>query len=176
MRALYVHGFGGSANGESSKIVLKALKEAFPKENIELIAPAIPYMNPKEAVDFITSLSDKVDLVVASSLGAFYTSLVDNVKKLLINPAMPEDVKRISPDIPYKMFEELVCINNLREHKINDLKMNTYLMFGQNDEVLNNKSFYSDRYLESHIYNFNGMHRISEKDVRDLVHVLKDMQ
>lgn len=175
MKVLYVHGFGGSANGASSKIVLKALKEAFPDEHIEFNAPAIPYMDPVKAHDFIELNSRYVDLVIASSLGAFYASTVDSNRALLINPASPEDVKRVG-NIPNDMFLELKKLELYRNsHLDNDTIDNVYLMFGKNDEVLNNKEYYSNLYTDFNVYDFNGKHKLSDSDVEELITVLKDI-
>ena len=83
-KILYVHGLGGSGDGRVATILREHLGPDY-----EITAPEIP-IKPKEALDFINNMlkGDPYDLVVGSSLGAFYLMASGYLpKKFLINPA-----------------------------------------------------------------------------------------
>ncbi len=151
MKVLYVHGFGGSADGESSKLVKECLGKVF--AHFEFLAPQIPYLDPKKATKLISDLSEDCDLVVASSLGAFYTaSCSPGAYKILINPALPDNVKKIFPEMSDGYYNDLCAIKDRMEFVIdNDFRYETYLIFGTKDDVCSNEGYYSGLYWNSHI-------------------------
>lgn len=84
-KIVYIHGLGGAKEQSGT---YKALKENL--NDIIVLSPEVPH-NPMDAIKWIKEYLDKEkpDLVVAASLGAFYT-LCNNedYKTLIINPAM----------------------------------------------------------------------------------------
>ena len=83
-KVLYIHGLGGSGDGRVATLLRNNLTE------YRIIAPEIP-IEPKQALDFIRDIisKDEYDLVVGSSLGAYYLMYCGYMpKKLLINPAV----------------------------------------------------------------------------------------
>ena len=83
-KLLYVHGLGGSGDGRFATILRNNLR------GYEITAPEIP-IEPKQALDFIREMISKneYDLVVGSSLGAYYLMYCGYMpKKLLVNPAV----------------------------------------------------------------------------------------
>lgn len=148
-KVLYVHGFGGSGNGNSAQMIDKYLKETFPDKDIELIAPTIPYLDAKQSVKLIRDMSSEVDLVIASSLGAFYSSIAsDGIDKILINPALPKSVKKIYPEMSKEYADYLDKIEQYLELMVDkDLQNETYFIFGTEDDVCNNKDYYKDLYF-----------------------------
>lgn len=84
-KIVYIHGLGGAKEQSG---IFKALKENL--NDIIVLSPEVPH-NPNDAIKWIKEYLDKEnpDLVVAASLGAFYT-LCNNedYKTLIINPAM----------------------------------------------------------------------------------------
>ena len=75
-KIVYIHGLGGGKNGRVPKLIKKALGN-----NIDVFAPEIP-ISPKEAYQFVNDYINKEnpDLVIGSSLGAFYTLLLPILK------------------------------------------------------------------------------------------------
>lgn len=134
---LYIHGLGGTKDGRVASILRDTLGEDF---NID--APEIP-IDPKEAVSFIRNITfgSSYDMIVASSLGAFYSMFApSHIKKIMINPAIYADEyvdkyigkgtyyfngDRENGESTYKIDEDF--INSLRE-----LRHNVYL----DDETL----------------------------------------
>lgn len=95
MQLLYVHGLGGTKNGSTSQ----NLKDICEKNNITFHSFDVPF-KPKDAVAKIKDYvkENNIDVVVSSSLGAFYTLASSlefilskkkkrEVKFIVINPA-----------------------------------------------------------------------------------------
>ena len=81
---LNLHGF--ASTGNNSKY--KALKEAFPHENI--VSPTLP-IDPAEVIKVIDENIQEKMIVVGSSLGgfyAYYTSVIYRKHCILVNPSL----------------------------------------------------------------------------------------
>lgn len=157
MKILYVHGFLGHENGSASK----AIRELFP--NDEVYAPAIPFINPKEAVKFVEEKAKEYDLLIASSLGCLFSLRVRNIPKILINIAFKDTIDKIydeskkdNPNLPDKKWylQELESITPQhaweRNNKDVDIysQNNVYYIFGENDTIAQNDRNI-DRLIES---------------------------
>jgi len=87
-KAIYIHGLGGSGNGSSAKNVKKMLESVWPGE-YEFFAGTYNLLEPKQAFEQIQKDVKSADLVIASSLGAFYAvSVFVGTKILLLNPCL----------------------------------------------------------------------------------------
>ncbi len=86
MKLLYIHGLGSGVGSGSAVLLRKNFQDC------EVEVPEIP-IRPKEARDFIVNnfRGREYDLIVASSLGAFYSLLIPGAKKFLINPGIFAD-------------------------------------------------------------------------------------
>lgn len=83
-KCLYVHGFGGSGTGTSFKNVTKVLSGMYKVESttFDLTSPTKVYQEIKDMIK-------GKNLVIASSLGAFYVSSVaTDVPCILLNPCL----------------------------------------------------------------------------------------
>ena len=133
MKILYVHGFLGKANGESSKILKKIFNDS------EIDAPNIPFMNPEESVRLIRDLSPNYDLIIASSLGAFYSMQQSGTYKILINPAIPKDLVEINGQLDSEYIKKLEDQFSKFYSLVDfEQKNETYLLFGINDTIAKN--------------------------------------
>ncbi|MCR5288909.1 MAG: hypothetical protein K6E51_02825 [Treponema sp.] len=98
-KAIYIHGLGGSGNGSSAKNVKKMLESVWPGD-YDFSASTYNLLEPEEAFDQIQKDVKDADLVVASSLGAFYAVSVHVCTKiLLLNPCL--DPEKAIPKILY---------------------------------------------------------------------------
>lgn len=85
MNILYVYGYLGSPEGNTVRL----LREAFPDDTV--ICETYPQEDFNKAVSFLSRLVDekKIDVVMASSLGAFIALHLPNAPKaIVINPCM----------------------------------------------------------------------------------------
>ena len=97
---LYVHGYLGSGNGQSSKLVRGEFQaHGIP---VKLNAPQFPVTEPRTMHEKLNQLleNNTYDFVVASSLGAIYVMQIPGVKKILVNIAVPDNLRRIRKEDP----------------------------------------------------------------------------
>lgn len=86
---IYIHGFGGSGEGEKAKI----FREYYRSCGVDFLAPSLSYI-PELAIktleEIIFTCKDKVHLI-GSSLGGYYSLYLankHNLKAVLLNPAV----------------------------------------------------------------------------------------
>ena len=170
-RILYIHGYGGLGNSRTAQ----ALKDYLP-EYYDVFEPCFP-LNPSEALKLAseTVLKEAIDIIVASSLGAF-TALQLHVytPKIVINPCLfpsKELSKRtkISNDILQKFVE-------LEEQRDTDDELwglglsesdITFGVFSTNDGLFS----YKDQFLKhySNVLMIEDTHRISVDNVKKVI-------
>lgn len=182
MRIVYVHGLGSGSNSHTCSVLKEILKDD------EILSPEIP-VEPEASVRFLRAYirDTKPDLVVASSLGAFYTLFCDGCFKLLINPALVPD-ENISSSIGKGTFKFLCKRNdNKEEYTINDdfiqslsklrarlyididTRYETYALFSKDDELFSNFSIFNKLFNSSHAKMIEGNHRLNKEQIIDSV-------
>jgi len=83
-KALYIHGLGGSGTGSSAANVRKALEGIY-----DVVANTYNHLDPLETFAKIKEDAENVDVIIASSLGAFYALSLDTIKPILVlNPCV----------------------------------------------------------------------------------------
>lgn len=90
LKILYVHGFGGSGNGSSSKLLKNIISEIL-QTDIQLIAPQFEnnLHKFKDNINKIKQYSNDADIVIGSSFGALELLVSDiRIPKILINPVL----------------------------------------------------------------------------------------
>ncbi|MGE4455666.1 MAG: YqiA/YcfP family alpha/beta fold hydrolase [Arcobacteraceae bacterium] len=143
---IYIHGFGGSGQGNKAK----EFRNYFKSLGIGFVAPSLPY-NPELAIttldELIDSYKDDVYLI-GSSLGGFYSiylSQKQNVKKVvLINPAItPWNTLQRAKGLAPNFYDESTfawCESHLeilKKYEIKDIdKQKIFLLVQKGDELL----------------------------------------
>lgn len=165
--ALYIHGLGSNKNSSTSQTI----KENFPEyrwitETFDLTSPGV--------LDKINHIihTNKIKLVVASSLGAFYATLIEeSVARILINPCLKPSVEipkleKLS-DKQIKMFEEL----EKQSTSIidNEIRGCTFGVFGTEDELFSYKDEFAKRYGKSRLITVSGKHRLDKNTIVDSI-------
>lgn len=148
VKILYVHGYMGKGNGSASNF----LRQSLNKHQIEysLDAPDFPVTDRNKMKTMLFNMSKNYDILVASSLGAFYSMQIPDLKKILVNPALPKDLMKIrdkDPDNNTLLTDDFINMlendkNSYFSVKHNEHSNNiTYFVFGSNDNIANNKEF-----------------------------------
>ena len=173
LKILYVHGYLGSAHGHSSELIRSEFASRGTPHILD--APGFNVTNPVETKNRIISLieTNHYDYVVASSLGAFYTMQIPDIKKILINPALPENLKQIrdlDPDNNRELTSEFLSEID-REKKaffseaFNDnFRQKSYVIYGARDMIAPNEDFLKQYYNdESRVFHIDMEHKLDEK-------------
>lgn len=173
MNILYVHGFGGSGDGASSQLIKNYLKENGVEFNF--YAPTIQYLDPRTAVASIKLYRKyyDIDIIIASSLGAFFSSSFD-CPKILINPGLPKDVINIFPEADDRYIADLNYVKSLID-KGGKCVDNTYLVFGDKDVVCNNKDYYLEKYSKNNCYSCDMEHKLSDSALPIIGSIITNM-
>lgn len=180
-KILYVHGLGSSGNSRTSKILREYYKDD------DVISPDIPF-EPCKAMALLNELvlKEQPDVIVGSSLGAFYAMQLQAKKKILVNPALYADIdlessigkgtynyfsSREDGIQSYTIDEEyLSSLKKMRENFFNgDTISDTSItgLFGTKDELFSHiddfKKVFPNANLEVHEFS----HRLTETDIKN---------
>ncbi len=175
---LYIHGYGSDANSTTGQEIrmnlpntFKVFTHSFSNEYEQFESMS---NNIREARKLTKDY--QIDLIVASSMGAFIAMGCANTPKILINPCMlpSEQLKmRIAPSITeteldkYREYEYLLTADESE-------RMHTYGLFATNDELFSYKALFESRYSADNVYIMNDQHRISAISIQnELVPLIK---
>lgn len=152
---LYIHGYGGNGSSRTAQALRMYLAE-----NYKIFEPCFP-LDPTEALILAKEViqTKGIDIVVASSLGAFTAFQLHGVPKIVINPCLypskelPKQAK-VSEEIlrnfseMEKQFDEWITeIGDWDSGKLGVLeRMWTYGVFSTNDELFSFKDEFAKHY------------------------------
>jgi len=183
-RALYIHGYMGQENGNASRLVRKELED----RNLPIIldAPSFPVTEREKMHEMLKKLQEEnqYDFAIASSLGAFYTMQADFPTRILVNTAMPKDLRAIKESDPAGnplITEEfLVGLEQDKKAffenvKIPEWKENTLLIYGTEDTVAHSKDLLEPLADGLKIYHIPMEHRMSEVGAKAIGEILGKM-
>lgn len=111
----------------------------------------------------------KIDLIVASSMGAFIAMRCADIPKILINPCMlpsEQPKMRIAPTITETVLDKYREYETSLVSSDKD-RINTYGLFSTNDELFSYKSLFESRYFADKVYIKNDQHRISATSIQN---------
>ena len=182
IRILYVHGYLGSGNGHSSRLI----QQEFALRGVpcELDAPDFPVTKPEEMKKQINHLIDgkRYDYIVASSLGAFYCMQISGIQKILVNIALPENLERIKesdpgqhPGLTAKFFAE---INKEKEAFFSEILdanfiQETYVIYGTKDSIASNEKFLRRYYTDgSRVFHIDMEHKLDENGASTVFNII----
>ena len=180
-KILFLHGF--YASGQCVPAV--ALREAFAGK-AEVLTPDLP-MHPQNALEFISDLidSEKPDLLVGNSCGAFYAQMMAPVKfipALLGNPhfQMSEFLKQRIGQHEYKsprkdgkqsfvidevLVKEFAALEATQFDNCNPQSRDqVWGLFGEQDSLAHFEPLFLKYYL--HSFHFPGGHTPTAQEVR----------
>lgn len=174
-KILYVHGYGGTADGASSKLIKKMFSDA--GIDVEIDAPSFPLDNPRACVELISKRSIGKDLVIGSSFGALMCMFLAGPRKLLINPAIPDDIRKLNVDYSEDTLKSLDAdLNKLLNDYVDvEFKNSTYFIFGKTDVVAKNKSLIEKFYYADNIFELDMGHSMVESVAKDFIDVFNKL-
>jgi len=162
---LYIHGYGGTGNSRTAQ----ALKTYLP-ENYHVFEPCFP-LDPVEAFELAkkTIKRQRIDMVVASSLGAFTALQLRYIPKIVINPCLyPSEELPKQTDVSEDILLNFRKLEKQIFEKIHDSeKSRTFGVFSSNDELFSYKDEFSKYYPNIQI--IEDTHRISVENVEKVI-------
>lgn len=173
-KILYVHGLLGKANGNSSRMIRKELENR--NLDFEVIAPEIIFDSVKSARRQILKYAADCDLIIASSLGAFCTMLTSGDKKILINPAMPENIEDNNLMDDENFISEMYKYRDrfFEDWIDNEIRSETKVILGTEDVIAPNSKIIKDNFYSKNIYELDMEHRLSEEGAKLVVDIIEN--
>lgn len=167
--ALYIHGLGSSKDSST----FKTIKDYFPEfdwmtETFDLTSPDV-----FDKIDRMVR-TNKIKFVVASSLGAFYATLIEeSVARILINPCLKPSVEipkltEVS-DEQVKKFEELEA--KAKSIIDNEIRGCTFGIFGDEDETFSFKNEFAKLYGKPRLITVPGKHKLEKQSLIDGINI-----
>ena len=171
INVLYIHGYGSDANSSTGQEIRKNLPETFKVFTLSFSNDYHLFKSMSDNIDEARKLikAHKIDLIVASSMGAFIAMGCADIPKILINPCMlpSQQLKlRIAPTITETELDKYRDYENALVASNND-RLLTYGLFSTNDELFSYKSFFESRYSADNVRIINDQHRISANSIQN---------
>lgn len=179
-KIMYIHGFGSSGESSSAVILAKELPEC------DVVAPDLP-MDPRKALVILKDVIDneKVELVVGTSMGGMLAQTLDDVIKIMVNPAFnvsgllktnfgryeylnprKDGIQEFEIDMNmYNRFHdfEKTQFDGITPERVN----NTYAFFGDSDTTVDCKDEYMRYYRNMEM--FHGEHRLNQEVISSTI-------
>lgn len=162
---LYVYGYGSSAKSETAKL----LKSIFKDDNVYCVN--YPQHNIKKSIELLqnTIKSNDINIVVASSYGAFVSLFLKNTIKFLFNPCMKPSVELPKIRVADKEFlEECKKYEGEMDKIPFENTVLTYGMFSNKDELLGIKYYEMFKHYGTPVPINTCGHRVNEETLKFL--------
>lgn len=187
IKILYVHGYMGSGDGNASKLV----KAALDRRGIEyqLDAPQFPVTEPDQMDGKLKELILKYDYIVASSMGAFYAMQYSECLMILVNPALPENLRAIRdketgqhPDLTEELLDRLEADQKRFFDTTlglfgDEYVFTSYFVFGGRDDIAGNEAFFRRYYpLESHVFHADMGHIMEAAGAEKVADIIEKLE
>lgn len=181
---LYLHGFASSGNSGTAR----EIQEALPK--CMVVSPDLP-IEPDDAIQLIqkTIEEEKIDIVIGTSMGGLFASMVHDIPRILVNPSFHvsrmmknrlDGADRI--EIPYfktrKDGATKFTLTREQSDRYSALSEQVFMsasednhrtlgVFGTDDTIVDCKEEYLEHY--DNIRYFKGGHRLTKEAVEEVV-------
>lgn len=180
-KILFAHGFASSGASGTVMTLRQMLYAIDP--GISVIAPDLPVM-PKDAIALLQKMveEEKPDLLLGTSMGAFYLEQMRGVPRILVNPSFSMARlltfggmgrqefrnKREDGAKDFKVDKEMIA--QFRELEKDAFKGITpadkdlvYGFFGDKDKKVNHQKDFVKHYGRDHFVVFDGEHFLNDK-------------
>ena len=189
---LYIHGFSSSGLSGTPQM----LRQLLYRQGVSVVSPDVPVM-PAEAMPFLRTLveQERPDLIIGTSMGAFYAEQLRGVPRILVNPSF-----QMARFLTFRGMGR-VPFANRREDGAKDFKVDRTMIdqfrtierdsfrgitpadkalvwgcFGTKDESVNHQKDFLRHYDKAHFRTFDGGHRLNDKILsHDIVPLVRDL-
>lgn len=185
-KILYAHGFASSGASGTVMTLRQQLYDPAAEgtdREVRVVAPDLPVM-PLEAIDFLrqTVETECPDLILATSMGAFYTEQLRGVPRILVNPSFSMARlltfggmgrqefrnKREDGARDFKVDKEMIAqFKTLEKESFKGItpadKQLVWGFFGDKDKKVNHQKDFLKNYGRDHFTVFDGEHFLNDK-------------
>lgn len=181
---LYLHGFASAGSSGTATHLRNTLYEY----GVSVEAPDIPVM-PDEAMSMLKNLVEemKPDLIISTSMGAFYAEQLLGIPRILVNPSFHMGRlltfkgmgkrefrnKRADGTKEFKVDKEM--INQFKEMEknsfkhANEEKQLVWGLFGLQDKNVNCQPDFRKHYGATHFIAYQGEHYLNDTVLKKTV-------
>ena len=181
MKILFAHGFA-SSGASGTVMTLRQMLYAI-NPDISVIAPDLPVM-PNDAIALLHNIieEEQPDLLLGTSMGAFYLEQMHGVKRILVNPSFSMARlltfggmgrqefrnKREDGARDFKVDKEMIAqFKALEKNAFKDItpaeKELVWGFFGDKDKKVNHQKDFLKHYGKDHFTVFDGEHFLNDK-------------
>ena len=145
---LYIHGLNSDKNSYTFKTLKSGLKDYnWYTDTFDLLNTDVTIQQIEDIIK-----TNNISTVVASSLGAFYgLNVRDSLAKILINPCMKPSIEipKLADNVDVEVFDKME--ENIYSNIDGELRMCTYAVFGDRDELFDYSEMFSRLYGKNFI-------------------------
>lgn len=189
---LYLHGFSSSGNSGTPQM----LRQLLYAEGVRVLSPDIP-VQPAEAMPFLRAYVEehRPDLIIGSSMGAFYTEQLRGYRRILVNPSFQMSRlltfrgtgriafqnKREDGAKDFKVDRAMIDqFRDIERHSFKDItpadKAIVWGFFGEHDDTVNHQKDFLRHYDKAHFHTFDGGHGLTDRILsRDIVPLVRQI-
>ena len=131
----------------------------------------------------------KYDYIVASSMGAFYAMQYSECLTILVNPALPENLRAIRdketgqhPDLTEELLDRLEAdqkrfLDTTLGLFGDEYVFTSYFVFGDRDDIAGNEAFFHRYYpLESHVFHADMGHIMDASGAEKVADIIEKLE
>lgn len=176
---LYAHGFASSGHSGTAQMLRQQLYQS----GVRVLSPDLP-ASPLQAMELLQSLVERetIDLIVATSMGAFYAEQLKGIARILVNPSFqmsrlltfsgvgrrPWRNKRADGEREFKVDKEMIAeFKTLEKAAFQNItaeeKSKVWALFGDKDDHVNHQKDFAKHYGTAQSKIFDGGHYLNDQ-------------
>ena len=173
MKILYIHGLNSSKESDTGKYIRSYL-DSHDMKDVTLVRETFDLLDIDKTKYKIKNIVErqKIDLVIASSLGSFYGLMLgEMVMKIVINPCMlpSRELSKLIPDIEESLIRKFALNEKQLYSDIDgEVREMTRGAFGTHDELFSYKLFFKSKYGDR-LMTLNSGHRPDKHGIFEIL-------
>lgn len=182
-KILFAHGFASSGANGTVLTLRQMLYDPDPEKCVTVIAPDLPVM-PNDAIELLREIvaTEQPDLILGTSMGAFYVEQLHGHQRILVNPSFQMAKlltfggmgrqefrnKREDGAKDFKIDKEMIAqFKTLEKQSFKNItsedKKMIWGFFGDKDKKVNHQKEFQKFYGREHFIIFEGEHFLNDK-------------
>lgn len=189
---LYAHGFASSGHAGTPQM----LRQQLYQQGVRVLSPDLP-ASPAAAMQLLQKLveTEQPDLIVATSMGAFYAEQLKGVARILVNPSFQMSRlltfsgvgrrewrnKREDGEREFKVDKAMIAeFKDLEKGAFKGItaqeKEKVWGLFGDKDDHVNHQKDFAKHYGSERMRVFDGGHYLNDQVLnREVLPLVKEL-